>query len=95
MGAKYARGKYAVGMCGRCGEKVAYRELVSDGQYPGLRVCDDCYDKKHPVEKPFVATEGIALRHPAPDIDDDSGDLNEPNEVLVDLLPGNSFEGGT
>ena len=93
--AKLAKGKYAVGICGRCGFKVPYRDLRSDGQYPGLRVCDDCYDKKHPVERPFVAVEGIALRHPAPDIDVDSGSLNDANEVLVDTLDGNSFGGGT
>jgi hypothetical protein len=95
MGSKYARGKYAVGMCGRCGMKVPYREMVSDGQFPGLRVHRSCRDKKHPVEKPFVAAEGIALHHPAPDIDDDSGTLNDANEVLVDGLDGESFGGGT
>ncbi len=95
MGSKYARGKYAVGMCGRCGMKHPYRDMVSDGQYPGLRVCRECRDKKHPVETPFIAVEGIALRKPAPDIDDDTTGINDPNEVLVDLLDGESFGGGT
>ena len=94
--AKYAKGRYAVGICGRCGFKVPYKDLRGDGQYPGLRVCDDCYDAKHPVEKPFVADEGIALRKPAPNIDDDTGiGLNDANESLIDILDGNSFGGGT
>jgi hypothetical protein len=70
--------------------------MVSDGQFPGLRVMPGSRDIKHPVEKPFDAEEGIALRFPAPDTEDDSGiGLNDDNEPLDDLLGGNNFGGGT
>ena len=96
MAAKYASGKHAKGRCGRCGFKVEYRDMVDDGQYPGLRVCEDCRDMKHPVERAFDAQDGIALRKPAPDIDDDTGvGLNDANVTLVSTLDGNSFGGQT
>lgn len=93
---KYASGKKSKGRCGRCGDKCEYRDMMSDGQFPGLRVCPDCYDKKHPSEKPINVEDGIALRHPAPDIDDDTGiGLNDANVTLVSTLDGNSFGGQT
>lgn len=70
---RYASGHKAWFMCGRCGCRGRYKESVSDGQYPGLRVHADCREEKHPSEKPFVADDAVALLHPAPDIDDDSG----------------------
>jgi hypothetical protein len=91
---RFARGDNALGRCERCGDKVRYSELMSDKQTPGLRVCSDCFDIKHPVEKPFRTDEGIALAKPAPDIDDDS-----PGDSGVDLVTAlgltNSFGGGT
>ena len=92
---KFAKGKYAKGRDARTGDKVNYKDMVSDGQFPGLRVTPDSRDIKHPVEKPFDAEEGIALRFPAPDIEDDSGvGLNDPNVTLLSLHP-DSFGGGT
>lgn len=88
----YARGSEALGRCGRCGDKVSYSSLVSDGHIPGFRVCPHCRDTKHPSEKPFRTDESIALRHPAPDNDDDSagagGSLGES------LFPGETYFGG-
>ena len=69
---KFASGKNAWGMCQRCGLRARYTELVADGENPGLRVHPWCRDIAHPAEKPFRTTEGIALRRPSPDIDDDS-----------------------
>jgi hypothetical protein len=77
---KYASGKYAWGMCGRCGLRARYAELVADGHIYGLRVHPGCRDIKHPIEKPFSEEDGVALRYPSPDLDDDSpgeGDLLE------------------
>jgi hypothetical protein len=93
---RYAKGKHSKGRDARSGDKVKYKDMVSDGQFPGLRVMPEWRDIKHPVEKPFDAEEGIALRFPAPDIEDDSGiGLNDDNEVLADTLDGESFGGGT
>ena len=69
----FATGRNAYGRCGKCGDRIKYLELVADGQNPGLRVCPGCRDIKHPVERPFRTDEGIALKRPAPDIDDDTG----------------------
>ena len=96
MAHTYAKGTYSKGRCGRCGDKCDYRDLIDDGQFPGLRVHPDCYDMKHPVETPLNVQDGIALRKPAPDIDDDTGvGLNDANEPIVDTLDGDSFGGGT
>ena len=71
---KYASGRNAWGRCQRCGDRVRYLELVNDQQVPGLRVCPSCYDIKHPAEKPVKLDDGIALRRPSPDNDDDTVD---------------------
>lgn len=68
----FSRGRKALGRCSRCGDKVPYLSLLDDGENPGLRVCQSCYDIKHPAEKPFKTDEPIMLKKPAPDIDDDS-----------------------
>ena len=49
-GGSYARGTKALAICERCAKKIPYRELRMDGQYPDLKVCDDCWDPKHPQE---------------------------------------------
>ncbi len=85
--AKYAKGTHAKGRCGRCGDKADYLDMVDDGQFPGLRVHPECRDIKHPVERPWRGEDGIALKYPAPDIEDDSGiGINDANETLLDAL---------
>jgi len=49
-----------------------YRDMVEDGQYPGLVVHPYCRDEKHPTEKPYMADDAVILRKPSPDTDDDS-----------------------
>lgn len=66
-GAKYARGSEAWGLCQRCGLRFFLTDLVFDGYMPGLRVCDGCYDPKHPQEFLQDVTDPIALWKPAPD----------------------------
>ena len=91
--ARYAKGKFAVGRCGRCGDKVPYKDLRADGQYPGMRVCDNCRDEKHPTEKQIRLDEGIALRNPAPDVDDDSA--GNTDNLADTLFPDDNVFGGT
>lgn len=69
---RYAIGKYAVGMCDRCGLEFPLRLLVPDGYKKGLLVCTTCRDIFPPQEKPVRLDEGIALRNPRPNRDDDS-----------------------
>lgn len=70
---RFARGKRAWGMCTRCGARDYLNRLVMDGQKPGLLVHPSCRDIKHPQEKPFRVEEGIALKRPSPNLEDDSG----------------------
>ena len=91
---RYASGKNAWFMCQRCGTRGRYSESESDGQYQGLRVHPECRDIKHPNEKPFRAEDSVALRHPAPDTDDDSvGDTGQ--SLVAALGVTNYFGGGT
>ena len=69
---KFARGTAALSICDRCGMQYPYRLLVPDGQNPNLRVHPSCRDEAHPAEKPVRTDEGIALKNPRPDRDDDS-----------------------
>lgn len=47
----YEPGTYNV-QCERCGRAVKRYMAVFDGQYPGMLVCTECYDPKHPFELP-------------------------------------------
>lgn len=75
---KYAKGHNALAICDRCGMRVRYDELVPDGQTPGLLVHPSCRDVKHPAEKLFRTDEGVILKKPRPDRDDDTtGDIED------------------
>jgi len=89
---RFAKGGSAYFMCGRCGTRGRYTESVSDGQYPGLRVHPNCRDEKHPAEKPFKADDAIALQHPSPDTDDDSG--GSTGTTLAEALGFTNYFGG-
>jgi hypothetical protein len=65
---------------------------MSDGDVKGLRVCGPCYDIPHPAEKPFKAEDAQILRHPAPDIDDDSP--GDTGQTLVQALGFTNYFGG-
>lgn len=84
---KYASGKNAWGRCGKCGDRHKLLELVEDKQTPNLKVCTTCFDIKHPAEKRFDPTDAVALRKPAPDIDDDS-----PGDSGTDLATAMGFD---
>lgn len=63
----YARGSIAWGLCQRCGLRYYLHELVFDGYYPNLRVCDGCYDPPQPQERLAIVTDPVALYKPAVD----------------------------
>jgi hypothetical protein len=70
---KYATGKNALAECQRSGQKMRYRDLVEDGHVPGLLVCRDWWEPKHPQEIPITVTDPVALYRPAPEISIPSG----------------------
>jgi len=51
---RFARGKRAWFHDQRDGLRKPYRDMVSDGQYPGMKVAKDTYDPKHPQETPLT-----------------------------------------
>ena len=60
----------AIAVCDRCKMKVAFVSLVSDPNFPGLRVCEarGCRDEFDPYRLPARKTERINLRFPRPDV---------------------------
>lgn len=96
---KYARGDRAWGRCQRCGDRKLLSDLSSDGYEKGLMVCGPCWDEYPPSLKPFNADEGIILKHPTGDGEDDSVGMLETEEGDGSLATAmgftNSFGGGT
>jgi len=56
-----------IAVCDRCKKKVYLSDLRPDGNSPGLRVCNKCWDLKDPWRLPARQTEKITVRHPRPD----------------------------
>lgn len=75
---KYAKGKHAIGICGRCGVKEPLNKLVLDGQIPTLLVHPHCRDIKHEQEKRQIKDDAVILRKVAPNVDDDSPGSSTP-----------------
>jgi len=90
--AGFAEGKKAWGMCRRCGLRALLKELVSDGEKPGLLVHSDCRDMLHPTKKTFNPEDRMVLRRPSPDTDDDSP--GDTGESLVTALGFDHYFGG-
>ena len=63
----YAPGTKAWGRCQRCSLRFYLRDLVFDGYYPGLRVCVDCYDPRHPQESLQDTADPVGLWQPSPE----------------------------
>lgn len=89
---KYAKGLRAVGICARSGRKMLLRDMVPDGQNPGLLVDPAWRDIKHESERPLDVSDAEALRRPAPDIDDDSAGAGDT--LAVALFTGLNYHGG-
>lgn len=67
MGIAYASGRYALAECQKCGLRVPYLQIVSDGEWRHLRVCSGCFDPRHPQERLKRVSDPIALWRPAPE----------------------------
>lgn len=65
MGA-YASGKYALGICDQCGQQYMLNELKKT--WEGFKVCQECYEPKHPQLEPLRAvSDPQALYQPRPE----------------------------
>ena len=73
---RYAQGRNAVAECMRSGQKMRYRDLVEDGQIPGLLVHPDWYEPRHPQEIPVDASDAIVLWSPSPEISVNTGEFD-------------------
>jgi hypothetical protein len=80
MTKRYASGKHAFFVDQRSGFKTPYREMVFDGQVPGLKVTAKTWEPQHPQEFPVSAEDPIALKHP-------TGDLDVPNQSVTATIP--------
>lgn len=80
----------AIAICGRCGLKHAYDDLVPDPNYPGVRVCKDDKDVLDPYRLPARVTENIAVEYPRPDtpIHDQGPTLLFGNNQLNPIVNG-------
>lgn len=90
----FAKGKHAVARCQRTGDKIPYSRLVPDQDNPGLLVDKKYVDIEHPADHPPKLAEGIALRNPSPDTDDDSASQND-NNLVTEFGWDNYFGGDT
>lgn len=84
MSRRYARGKRAWGICGRCGGRALLNELVFDGHLPNMRVHQACWEPKHPQESLPRVADPIALWRPAPE------QLHGPTAPVLTLEAGDA-----
>ena len=85
----YASGKFAVAICDRCGFKKKLHDLRKE--WTGLKVCDACFEPKHPQLGPFNhIADPEALYDPRPNNDIEA---NGGNVFSTDNPIGRSFRG--
>jgi hypothetical protein len=62
----FAYGTHALAICERCGFQIKYLELTTE--WNGTRVCDSCFEEKHPQLDPSpVSADAEALYKPSPE----------------------------
>tara|TARA_R110000744_G_scaffold31183_1_gene73492 strand:+ start:1047 stop:1409 length:363 start_codon:yes stop_codon:yes gene_type:complete len=62
----YASGKHALGICDRCGWQCRYLEMKKE--WTGLKVCEECYEPKHPQLFPTKVSDSETLFEPRPEV---------------------------
>jgi len=58
----------AIGICSRCGFKMAHADMVSDPNAPGIRGHKHCMDDFDPWRLPARQPDQISIEYPRPDI---------------------------
>jgi hypothetical protein len=71
--------RVAIGICDRCNFKFDLKKLRADGNTPGLRVCECCWDPKNPYRLPPIQPDAIALKYPRPDTPLVAGNVSYPD----------------
>lgn len=92
MSNTYATGKRAIGLCQRCGFVYKLDRLRQDGEN-NLLVCATCYDIKHPAEEPVNVADAMALRRPAPDLDEANANALDDDRPIGVVLGMTNFFG--
>jgi hypothetical protein len=87
----YANGQYSQAQCDRCGFVYSYQSLQPE--WNGLRVCEECFETKHPQLEPSArVSDPEGLMHARP---------NEPEPttgygiIRTDDIIGSSFNMNT
>lgn len=75
----YAEGRLSRSVCDRCGIWGHYRDMIEDGNIPGIFVHPKCYDSIDPYKLPARLPDNYCLAHPRPDTP-----LHVPNSLLTD-----------
>jgi|TARA_B110000285_G_scaffold216891_1_gene264631 hypothetical protein len=69
----YASGKFALALCDRCSFEYKLNELKKE--WNGSKVCQECYEPKHPqLEPPTVTSDPEALYQARPNNDLEVGE---------------------
>ncbi len=55
----YATGKFALGICDRCGFQCNYLDMMKE--WNGLKVCQECFESKQPQLTPAIPRDVEAL----------------------------------
>lgn len=92
MASIYAKGKYAIGECRRCGFIYKLSMLRPDGENK-LLVCKDCYDIRHPAKKPINTSDATALRNPATELNLEEGRTLTDDRPLGEVLGFDTYFG--
>lgn len=90
---KFTKGKYAFGICDRCGDKIKYNDLKKE--WTGLKVCSECLDHKTKQEFPTrVTMDPEALKDPRADNDKEAniGVVSAADNVNGETPIGKAFD---
>jgi hypothetical protein len=82
----YAPGSQAWGRCQRCSMRFLLKDLIFDGYMPGLRVCTECYDPRHPQEFLQDTTDPVGLWQPSPEFGPEGPTLTITAQSPTDIL---------
>jgi hypothetical protein len=90
------RGKstFGIGICARCQRKMSLDDLMSDPNYPGLRVCEMDMDEFDPYRLAARQPERITLNFPRPDVPvttDPGGLVTESDDYFIIVEEGGEY----
>lgn len=84
MGRKYTSGKYALGICDRCGQTFKLKELRNEivkRSMTSTKVCSECFDPDHPQN--FLGEYPVYDPQALKDSRPDSAELSDSRGLLI------------